>query len=106
MATMNKKSNAMLVIGIISLAGLLSYTFVHTGNLLASYVDPAFIGFLAAAGIELSIVGLSMRIGELHRAGLNAKFFWVTLVFVVVVSALANIAEGYLVKFGEPLRLS
>lgn len=101
------KSNRwpMIIIGIISLVGLLSYTFVHTGNLLASYVDPQWIGFMAALGIELSIVGLSMRIGELKRSGLSYRFFAFTLIAVVVVSALANIAQGFQVKFGEALTI-
>lgn len=99
----SRKNWIMILIGILSLGGLLSYTFTHTGNLLASYVNPPIVGFAAAAGIELSIVGLSMRIGELKKAGLSTRFFWGTLIAVVVVSAFANIAEGYLVKFGKPL---
>lgn len=95
-----------LVIGVLSLFGLLSYTFVHTGSLLASYVNPAFIGFLAAFGIEMSIVGLSMRIGELKKSGLSYRFFAVTLIAVVIVSAVANASEGFHVRFGEPLTLS
>jgi hypothetical protein len=61
------------------------------------------VGYVAALGIELSIVGLSLRIGDLKRSGLDARFFVVTLIAVVTVSALANVAMGYAVKFGEPL---
>jgi len=103
MATNKSSRVPMIIVGILSLLGLLSYTFVHTGNLLASYVSPQFVGFMAAFGIELSIVGLSMRIGELKRLGLSYRFFVFTLVAVVAVSALANIAEGFHVKFGEAL---
>jgi hypothetical protein len=85
---------------------LLSYTWTHTGGLLAEYVNPAFVGYVAALGIELSIVGLSLRIGELKRSGLDARFFVATLIAVVTVSALANIAMGYAVKFGEALTVS
>lgn len=103
--TISRKNWLMIIIGVLSLGGLLSYTFTHTGNLLASYVSPAIVGFLAAGGIELSIVGLSMRIGELRKAGLSSRFFWFTLVAVVLVSALANITEGFYVKYGEVLTI-
>jgi hypothetical protein len=96
----------MLIVGIVSIGLLFAYTWIHSGNLLARYVDPSFIGFVAAAGIELSIIGLSMRIGELRRSGLNTKFFKFTLIAVVAVSAAANIAEGFYVRYHEPLTIS
>lgn len=101
----SKKNITMIVIGILSIIGLFSYTWIHSGNLLARYIDPPFIGFLAAAGIELSIIGLSMRIGELKKSGLNYRFFGFTLIAVVIVSAAANIAEGFYVRYGEPLTI-
>lgn len=100
------KTNIQILIGLLSLACLLAYTWTHTGGLLAEYVNPAFVGYVAALGIELSIVGLSLRIGDLKRSGLDARFFVVTLIAVVAVSALANVAMGYAVKFGEPLTLA
>ena len=100
------KTKVQISIGLLSLLCLLSYTWTHTGGLLAEYVNPAFVGYLAALGIELSIVGLSLRIGELKRSGLDARFFVLTLIAVVSVSALANVAMGYAVKFGEPLTLA
>jgi DNA-binding transcriptional ArsR family regulator len=42
----------------------------------------------------------------LKRSGLDARFFVATLIAVVTVSALANIAMGYAVKFGEALTVS
>lgn len=101
-----KKNVLMIVIGIISIIGLFSYTWIHSGNLLARYIDPPFIGFLAAAGIELSIIGLSMRIGELKKSGLNYRYFAFTLIAVVVVSAAANIAEGFYVRYNEALTVA
>ena len=100
------KTNLQITIGLLSLVCLLTYTWTHTGGLLAEYVNPAFVGYIAALGIELSIVGLSLRIGELKRSGLDARFFVATLIAVVTVSALANIAMGYAVKFGEPLTVA
>jgi hypothetical protein len=107
MAHQNSRKNwIMIVIGVLSIIGLLSYTWIHSGNLLASYVNPPFVGFLAAFGIELSIVGTSLRIGDLKKSGLDYRFFGFTLIAVVAVSAIANIAEGFMVKYGEPLTIS
>jgi hypothetical protein len=100
------KTNLQITIGLLSLVCLLAYTWTHTGGLLAEYVNPAFVGYIAALGIELSIVGLSLRIGELKRSGLDARFFVATLIAVVTVSALANVAMGYSVRFGEPLTVA
>ena len=55
------KDVVQVVIGGLSLLTLLSYTLVHTGGLLVSYVQPDIVGYFAAFGIELSIVGLSLR---------------------------------------------
>ena len=95
--------NGKIIIGMFSLVFVLLYNWTHTGGLLASYVRPEFVGYIAAAGIELSVVGLSLRIYELRTEQSDAKFHIVTLAAVVIVSALANIAEGYAVKFGESL---
>jgi hypothetical protein len=100
------KAKQQILIGLLSLAGLLAYTWTHTGGLLAGYVRPEFVGYLSAGGIELSIVGLSLRIGELRKSNVNPKFLGSTLIAVVVVSALANMSEGFAVKFGEPLTLA
>ncbi len=95
--------NGKIIIGLLSLVGVLLYNWTHTGGLLASYVKPEFVGYIAAAGIELAVVGLSLRIDEMRRAQADATFHLVTLAAVVIVSALANIAQGYLVKFGTEL---
>ena len=95
--------NGKIIIGLLSLVGVLLYNWTHTGGLLASYVKPEFVGYIAAAGIELAVVGLSLRIDEMRRAQADATFHVATLAAVVIVSALANIAQGYLVKFGTEL---
>ena len=89
------KQNIQLGAGGLALVALLAYTLVHTGGLLARYIEPAFVGYVAAFGIELSVVGLSLRIGDLKRNKQKASFFVFVLVAVVFVSALANIAEGF-----------
>jgi len=89
--------------GCLSLAGLLLYTFWHTGGLLSRYVAPGFIGYVAAMGVEAAIVSLSLRIGSLRKSGQSPVFFLFVLVSVVVVSAGANIAEGFAASQGELL---
>jgi len=101
---MNK--SLQITFGVIALVGLLVYTFVHTGGLLSRYVNPPFIGYVCALGIELSVVSLSLRIGDLRRSGQSAGFFWSVLLAVVVVSAFANTAEGYSAAYSRLLTLS
>lgn len=99
------KNNIQLVTGTIALVSLLTYTLVHTGGLLAHYIKPAFIGYIAAFGIETAVVGLSLRIGDLKRSKQSTTFFISVLVAVVVVSALANIAEGFNMQQGHIMTL-
>lgn len=92
-----------IIVGLVSLACVLAYNWTHTGGLLASYVRPEFVGYVAATGIEIAVVGLSLRIADLRRNKSGATFQVATLAAVVVVSMLANVAEGYAVKFGEAM---
>jgi len=97
------KQKIQLAAGILSLAALLTYTLIHTGGLLARYIAPAFIGYVAAFGIEASIVSLSLRIGELRKTKQDAKFFYFVLLSVLLVSAIANISEGFHTYTGQLL---
>ena len=92
-----------IAIASVALVLMLLYNFVHTGGLLASYVSPAVVGYLAAAGIELAVVGLSLQIGRRKQLHLGAGFFYFVLVSVVVVSALANMNQGHLQRYGTYL---
>ncbi len=87
----------------ISLLALLSYTFVHTGGLLARYIKPEVVGYIAAIGIELSIVSLSLRISDMRKLKQPNGFFLFVLIAVVAVSAVANVAEGFYVSMGTQL---
>ncbi len=98
---MNQK--IQIATGTIALFSLLAYTFAHTGELLSIYVRPLAIGYVAALGIELAVVSLSLRIGDLRRANQRVGFFLFVLVSVVGVSALANIASGFAVSEGARL---
>jgi len=97
------KQRIQLAAGVLSLIALLTYTLIHTGGLLARYVNPPFAGYVAALGIETAIVSLSLRIGDLRKSNLDYRFFGFVLVAVVVVSALANVYEGFHTYYGEPM---
>lgn len=92
-----------IAVRVVSLALLLVYNFVHTGQLLSSYIQPQWIGFAAALGIELSVVELSWQIGRQRKADQGARFFYVVLVAVLLVSAMANAAEGFHTRYGLEL---
>lgn len=95
-----------IIAGSVSLTALLAYTLVHTGGLLATYVAPWQVGYIAAFGIELAVVSLSLRIGDLKRSGQDFRFFMFVLVSVVVVSALANISQGFAVAHKAEMTLA
>ena len=100
------KAKIQIGVTILSLMALLTYTLVHTGGLLARYVHPEIIGYVAAFGIEAAVVSLSLRIGELRRTRQSPGFFLFVLIAVVVVSAVANIAEGFTAVQGAALTLA
>lgn len=97
------KSVATVTVDVLALAFLLIYNFIHTGSLLASHVAPTlwWVGYLAAAGIELSVVALARQIGRRKHNAQDTSFFYIVLGMVVLVSALANASEGFLARYGE-----
>lgn len=97
------RTAATVTVDILALAFLLIYNFVHTGSLLASHVDPGlwWVGYLAAAGIELSVVALARQIGRRKHNAQDTTFFYIVLGMVVLVSALANASEGFLARYGN-----
>jgi len=92
---------AIVVVSVLALFCMLTYNWMHTGSLLASYIQPEFLGYLAAAGIELSVVGLSITIGTRKWHQLEAGGFYFVLVLVVIVSFLANVSQGYYTRYGD-----
>lgn len=107
----------LILLTLLTLVTLLVYTFVHTGGLLSEYVDPFQVGYVAALGIEAAIITMSIRLGKLLRQLAQdayrgretwLSFLWqgLTLLFVLAVSAIANIVEGYKVKHGAELTLT
>ena len=97
------RKTVQLALGLLSLVTLLAYTFWHTGGLLSRYIDPGWIGRVAAFGIELAIVSMSLRIGELGWTAPNARPYKWTLGLTLGVSAFANLAEGHAAKYGAEL---
>ncbi|MBK7178356.1 MAG: hypothetical protein IPH82_14420 [Chloroflexi bacterium] len=70
------KENIQIGITILFALGVIDLHLVHTGGLLARYVDPPAIGYVAAFGIEAAVVSLSLRIGELRRSKQSTGFFY------------------------------
>jgi DNA-binding transcriptional ArsR family regulator len=93
------RRDAEIAVGFVAMLCLLAYTFWHTGGLLARYITPGVLGYVAAFGIELSVVAMAFRIGELGWTAPNATPFKWTLAGVLGVSVLANLAEGYAARY-------
>lgn len=98
------KSKRLLIAGVavasIALLAMLTYNFVHTGGLLASYVDPRGVGYAAAFGIELAVVALSVAIGTRRWHGMKTRWFEAVLIAVLLVSFMANVSQGHLQRYG------
>lgn len=82
---------------------LLLYSWKHTGDLLARHINPMQIGYICALGIELSVVWLSWKLGKTHTL---KSMSGVALMMVVVVSAAANLSEGFYVRYETEMTLS
>lgn len=101
----------LIVWTLLCLISLLVYTFTHTSTLMGRYASPG-VGQIAAFGIESSIIGMSIRIGRIMRQlverpkerALWLSLFWQggTLLFVLLVTASAQIVEGFEVRHRQP----
>jgi len=78
------KRDLQTALAALAMVLILVYTFWHTAALLASYVTPAPVGWIAALGIEAAVVALSLRAGAYKK----------TLAAALIVSAIANIERG------------
>jgi len=101
----NIRTITRLILIVPSTFCILLYTWFHTGAVLQSYIDVWPVGYIAAIGIELSIVGMSLEIGWLRHQKKNASTQIAILVAVLAVSALANIYEGYKVSTDNQLEV-
>lgn len=102
----NNRKTVQVALGLLSLFALLLYTFWHTGGLLSHYISPGWMGRVAAFGVEVAIVSMSLRIGELGWTAPNAKPYKWTLGLTLAVSAFANLAEGHATKYGTELTVN
>lgn len=100
------KRKIEVAVCLLALFGLLSYTFVHTGALLARWVSPWGWGYAAALGVELSVVLMSLRIGAMKKIGKRAGWLVFVLAVTLIVSAVANIVEGFFSFTGDQLTLN
>lgn len=85
----------LLFITIIGLLCLLSYTFWHTGGLLSRFIVPYELGYTCAVGVEAIIVVMSFKLARLKANNVSNGWIKFALVFALVVSAVANYAEGF-----------
>lgn len=93
----------IFTIGMFAMLCLLLYSWKHTGDLLARHIKPMQIGYICALGIELSVVWLSWKLGKTHTL---KSMSGVALMMVVVVSAAANLSEGFYVRYEAEMTLS
>lgn len=108
MNTKQNKQRAQLVtvLSLMALVAVLSYTFAHTGSLLARYIRPEMLGYVAAAGVELTVIAMSLQFNLLGDKGksLGSKsLFLFVFVATLTVSALANVSEGFRVSMSMEL---
>lgn len=85
---------------------VLAYTFWHTGALLARYIAPGVIGYIAAAGIELGVIAMSVQFDMLKdsaRSWASKALFVFVFLATLTVSASANVAEGFRTSQGVEL---
>lgn len=99
----------------VALPALLAYSGKHTADLLASYANPHWLGYLAAfGGIEPLIIAISLKIGKEMRLAYShykdtkeialehvAPVFLQTAVLCLVtfISMYANLIMGYHVRY-------
>lgn len=96
----------MFALAVVGTVALLTYTFVHTGGLLAKYVEPPWVGYVAAFGIELIIALMSFKLARLRTNAKGRNGLIALLAGALLVSALANLSEGYETRFEQSLTLA
>lgn len=102
-----QKSQVVVALSLLALLCVLVYTFWHTGALLARYIAPAFLGYVAAAGVELTVISMSVQFRDILASPVKhwtvkALFMFVFLA-ALAVSALANVSEGFRTAYGTVL---
>ena len=94
----------MLFGAIISVVCLLAYTFVHTGAVLARYIHPWIFGYVCAFGIEFVVAMVSFKLSTLRKRQTRTSYMLMfILIAALCASAVANVYEGYYIKYGVEL---
>lgn len=97
----NLKDDMLFALTLLALIFFLIYNFFHTAAAMARYVNPPFIGYVAALGVEIAIVVLSIRIGDLRTQKKSAFMQFGILIGALSVSTLANLTEGFQVAYNQ-----
>jgi len=92
--------------GFFALILLLNYNLFHTGALLARYSMEPWVGYGAALAVEVTVVVMSLQIGERREKTLDTVFFYAVLATLVGVSFVANVVEGHYIRYGEQLTVA
>jgi hypothetical protein len=107
MSKRSQKGQVVVILSLLALVCVLAYTFWHTGALLSRYIVPGLLGYVAAAGVELTVIGMSIQFRDIVASPGKSPGTKVLFVFVflaaLAVSALANVSEGFRVASGVPL---
>lgn len=94
-----QKGQVVVILSLLALVCVLVYTFWHTGALLSHYIAPGWLGYIAAAGIELTVISMSVQFRDILTSAARSRFTKGLFVFVflaaLAVSALANVSEGF-----------
>jgi hypothetical protein len=101
--TKQTETNTILYGAIIGIVCLLTYTFMHTGALLARYVYPPGFGYICAFGVEAIIALTSYRLATLRKQQTKSKTLVFILAGALLVSAFANVYEGHTTRYGYDL---
>lgn len=85
------------------LLAVLSYTFTHTGKLLSRNVEPYWVGYVTALGIEGVVALMAYR---LATSKTKSGVLKASLIAALVMSTVANLAEGHYARTGAELTWS
>lgn len=84
---------------------LLQYNWSHTAAMFGNYIHSSLSAGFAAFGVELAVIWLSWRLGQLKN--FEGRVFLsvpgITLIAVIIMSMVANWSEGFKVKHGVAL---
>lgn len=100
-----QKAQVVTILSLVALVSVLLYTFWHTGALLSRYISPSLFGYIAAGGIEVTVIAMSVQFRDILASPARSSFTKGLFVFVflaaLAVSAFANMSEGFRTEQGK-----